>query len=130
MAAKIIKSNDVGFFEPVTQDPIYNWIWADVNKNENEEEDDFDNYDNYNQDDLRDPDMTTIGTGGIASAAILQPEDNKNFPFPTLEPGFDLLSDDWFQVNHTETGSFYIHNIKYRVILKNGTFTSVLLRKH
>ena len=62
MAAKIIQSNNNvgGFFEPVTQDPIYNWIWADVNNNK-EEEDDFDNYDNYNQDDLRDPDMTTIG---------------------------------------------------------------------
>jgi len=91
---------NVGFFEPVTQDPIYNWIWADVQ----EENKDFDNYENFNQDDLRDPDMTTIGTGtsGIASAAILNPE-NENFQFPTLEPGFDLLSDDWFQVNVTET---------------------------
>ena len=44
-----------------------------------------------------------IGTSGIASAAILNPE-NENFQFPTLEPGFDLLSDDWFQVNVTETG--------------------------
>ena len=43
------------------------------------------------------------GTSGIASAAILNPE-NENFQFPTLEPGFDLLSDDWFQVNVTETG--------------------------
>ena len=43
------------------------------------------------------------GTSGIASAAILNPE-NENFQFPTLEPGFDLLSDDWFQVNITETG--------------------------
>ena len=50
---------NVGFFEPVTQDPIYNWIWADVQ----EENKDFDNYENFNQDDLRDPDMTTIGTG-------------------------------------------------------------------
>ena len=53
---------NVGFFEPVTQDPIYNWIWADVQ----EENKDFDNYENFNQDDLRDPDMTTIGTGKVS----------------------------------------------------------------
>ena len=50
------------------------------------------------------------GTSGIASAAILNPE-NENFQFPTLEPGFDLLSDDWFQVNVTETGK---KNTTYR----------------
>ena len=51
------------------------------------------------------------GTSGIASAAILNPE-NENFQFPTLEPGFDLLSDDWFQVNVTETGK---KNTTYRL---------------
>ncbi len=52
----------------------------------------------YDQDDLRDPDMTTIAAGhpaiGTASSDILGEEKN----FPTLEPGFDLLSDDWFRV--------------------------------
>ena len=32
-------------------------------KTTQEENKDFDNYENFNQDDLRDPDMTTIGTG-------------------------------------------------------------------
>ena len=31
-----------------------------------------------------------LGTG---TAAVL----DEKFPYPTLEPGFDLLSDDWFQ---------------------------------
>ena len=58
---------NVGFFEPVTQDPIYNWIWADVQ----EENKDFDNYENFNQDDLRDPDMTTIGTGKVSKGGLI-----------------------------------------------------------
>ena len=188
---------DVGFFEPITTDPVYNYIWTDVDKPSSSEELYYE-YD-YNEDDLRDPDMTTIGigsnfnggftptsitsqqfnggftptsitsqqfngeftptsitsqqfnpdftpssitsqqfsngngvtsqnnggftpisvtnqspkngrvgkvvndrqkdTGGVASSAILN---DKNFPFPTLEPGFDILSDDWFQVNGTD----------------------------
>ena len=60
--ANVDSKPNVGFFEPVTQDPIYNWIWADVQ----EENKDFDNYENFNQDDLRDPDMTTIGTGKVS----------------------------------------------------------------
>ena len=75
------------------------------------------------EDDLRDPDMTTVtmetGTGGTASAAILSNNlpsvsptlsqnnndvNNEKFPYPTLEPGFDLLSEDWFtQKNLTTT---------------------------
>ena len=34
-------------------------------KTTQEENKDFDNYENFNQDDLRDPDMTTIGTGKV-----------------------------------------------------------------
>ena len=78
----------IGFFEPITEDPMYNWIWTDIDDNDYE----------YNEDDLRDPDMTTVsGTGsdfsgtGIASSAVLRPE----FPYPTLEPGFDILSGTW-----------------------------------
>ena len=29
-ASNVDSKPNVGFFEPVTQDPIYNWIWADV----------------------------------------------------------------------------------------------------
>ena len=44
----------IGFFEPITEDPMYNWIWTDIDDNDYE----------YNEDDLRDPDMTTVsGTG-------------------------------------------------------------------
>merc|ERR1712228_566666 len=48
-----------------------------------------------NEDDLRDPDMTTVSIG-TGSSAVLDDAAEK-FPYPTLEPGFDLLSDDWFQ---------------------------------
>lgn len=71
------KLKSIDFFQPITEAPLFNWIWTDVN-----------------EDDLRDPDMTTVGTG-TASSALLSNSD----PFPTLEPGFDLLSDDWFQAN-------------------------------
>ena len=36
-----------------------------------------------------------IGTG---TSAVL----DEKFPYPTLEPGFDLLSDDWFDNNVVE----------------------------
>ena len=78
--SKIIQSN-VGFFEPITQDPIYNWIWADVSENENK---DFDNYENFNQDDLRDPDMTTIGTGKD-KITFMVPKDTKNDKLPLMD---------------------------------------------
>ena len=45
---------DVKFFEPVTEDPIFNWVWTDVN-------DDAEYIGEFHDDDLRDPDMTTIG---------------------------------------------------------------------
>ena len=62
------------------------------------------------------------GTSGIASAAILNHE-NENFQFPTLEPGFDLLSDDWFQVNVTETGKKqqHTHSILRQRLLNRWT---------
>ena len=42
--------------------------------------------------------------------------DNAEFRFPTLEPGFDLLSDDWFQVNVTETGQCTLRLLSERVV--------------
>ena len=69
VSAKIVSKSNGGFFEPITPvpdilvDPLYNWIWADVEETVDK---DFDTYENYHEDDLRDPDMTTIGTGNIS----------------------------------------------------------------
>ena len=52
---KILK--DVKFFEPITEDPLYNWIWTDVD---------------YHEDDLRDPDMTTVETGVMKMLFLLK----------------------------------------------------------
>ena len=52
VAEPILK--DVRFFEPVTEDPIFNWVWTDV-------ADDAEYIGDYHDGDLRDPDMTTIG---------------------------------------------------------------------
>ena len=50
---------------PLTGHVIYNqaYTYKFQLKTTQEENKDFDNYENFNQDDLRDPDMTTIGTG-------------------------------------------------------------------
>ena len=49
----------------MTSHVIYNpaYTYKFQLKTTQEENKDFDNYENFNQDDLRDPDMTTIGTG-------------------------------------------------------------------
>ena len=31
------KLKEVGWFEPITDDPIYNWIWQDVNYEDNDD---------------------------------------------------------------------------------------------
>ena len=52
-------------FEIITGHVIYNlaYNYKFQLKTTQDENKDFDNYENFNQDDLRDPDMTTIGTG-------------------------------------------------------------------
>ena len=61
MSEKPLEVNvpEVKFFEPAdavvnTEDPIFNWVWTDVN-------DDAEYIGEFHDDDLRDPDMTTIG---------------------------------------------------------------------
>ena len=43
--------------------------------------------------------MTTVTmeTGTASSAILFNDLNDEKFSYPTLEPGFDLLSDDWFQ---------------------------------
>ena len=64
--------------------------------------------------------MTTVTMEtGTASAAILTNEgfatsQDEKFPYPTLEPGFDLLSEDWFQQKNLN-----LTNLSQEVMISN-----------
>jgi hypothetical protein len=113
------KNQETGFTTgstTTTEDPLFNWIWTDVTSS-----DDYQDYYDFHADDLRDPDMSDVitesiqnkpVTTGIASSDIFKDStttttkaffhddpDEEKYSYPTLEPGFDLLSDDWFREN-------------------------------